>query len=267
MNGFTAHLDNSLLHFKNPYMTHYIFSAVTVFTSRCLVTDVNNGYSSASVLKSRTELLSTVNWQGPRLGAISHQPPRLLFAGWLPTDNWTLSLTNQLLHVSLLNWTGSPTNYFFITILRGPNKKHRFQQGVFTDPLHRNGLHNFVLLLLRASMLRAFPSNGRCLQSHCLATGLYATLQSIFNILPRFMCLTIDGVWIGEWIYWPLIHSPLRNTSNYIATANLHNSQITTAPAKPFPACCVFTNRSLATASNSGDSSASRAQVLASILN
>jgi hypothetical protein len=26
-------------------------------------------------------------------------------------------------------------------------------------------------------------------------------------------------------------------TSNYSATANLHNSQITTAPAKPFPAC------------------------------
>jgi hypothetical protein len=36
----------------------------------------------------------------------------------------------------------------------------------------------------------------------------------------------------------------LQHTS---ATANLHNSQITTAPAKPFPAC-VFTSRSLATA-------------------
>jgi hypothetical protein len=30
-------------------------------------------------------------------------------------------------------------------------------------------------------------------------------------------------------------------TSNYRATANLQNSEITTAPAKPFPACCVFT--------------------------
>jgi hypothetical protein len=35
--------------------------SVTVFTNRCLVTDVNNGYSTASALKSRTELLSTVN--------------------------------------------------------------------------------------------------------------------------------------------------------------------------------------------------------------
>jgi hypothetical protein len=51
-------------------------------------------------------------------------------------------------------------------------------------------------------------------------------------------------------------------TLNYSANADLHNSQITTAPAEPFPACYVFTSRSLATASNSGDSSASRAQVL-----
>jgi hypothetical protein len=58
------------------------------------------------------------------------------------------------------------------------------------------------------------------------------------------------------------LYTPLGTTSNYSATANFHNSQTTTAPAKPFPACCVFTTRSLATASNSGDSSASRAQVL-----
>jgi hypothetical protein len=30
-------------------------------------------------------------------------------------------------------------------------------------------------------------------------------------ILSRFMCVTIDGVWIGEWIYLPLIHT----TRNY----------------------------------------------------
>jgi hypothetical protein len=53
-------------------------------------------------------------------------------------------------------------------------------------------------------------------------------------------------------------------TSNYNATANLHNSQITTAPAKLFPAFCVFTSSSLATASNSEDSSVSRPQVLSS---
>jgi hypothetical protein len=51
-------------------------------------------------------------------------------------------------------------------------------------------------------------------------------------------------------------------TSNYIATANLHNLQITTQSDKLFPSCCVFTSRSLATASKSGDSSASRARVL-----
>jgi hypothetical protein len=41
----------------------------------------------------------------PRLTVISHQLPSLLFLDWLSTDNWTLSLTNQLLHVTSLNWT------------------------------------------------------------------------------------------------------------------------------------------------------------------
>jgi hypothetical protein len=57
------------------------------------------------------------------------------------------------------------------------------------------------------------------------------------------------------------LKSPLEITSNYTATANLHNSQITTASAKLFQAYCLFTGRSLATVSNSVNSSASRAQV------
>jgi hypothetical protein len=58
-----------------------------------------------------------VNWQlnqlGPRLAAISHQSPSLLFTGWLSTElscNWTLSLTNLLLHVTWLNWTADNSN-------------------------------------------------------------------------------------------------------------------------------------------------------------
>jgi hypothetical protein len=56
----------------------------------------------------------------------------------------------------------------------------------------------------------------------------------------------------------------LVSTSNYSAIDDLDNSQITAAPAKHFPACCVFISRFLATASKSGDSSASRTQVLLS---
>jgi hypothetical protein len=58
------------------------------------------------------------------------------------------------------------------------------------------------------------------------------------------------------------LYTRLVSTSNYSATANLHNLQITTAAVKPFPPCCVFNSRSLATASNSEDFSASRAQIL-----
>jgi hypothetical protein len=63
------------------------------------------------------------------------------------------------------------------------------------------------------------------------------------------VCVTVDGVldWILDFLA----------TYTHIAITDLHNSQITTAPAKPFPAYCVFTSCSLVTASNSGDSLAS----------
>jgi hypothetical protein len=62
------------------------------------------------------------------------------------------------------------------------------------------------------------------------------------------------------------LYTRLGTTTSYRANANLHNSQITTAHTKPFPACCVVTSRSLATAYNSADSSASRAQILSAEL-
>jgi hypothetical protein len=63
------------------------------------------------------------------------------------------------------------------------------------------------------------------------------------------MCVTKDGVL--DWILDLLTR--LGTILNYSATANLNTLQITTAPAKPFPACCALTSRSLATAHNCGD--------------
>jgi hypothetical protein len=65
---------------------------------------------------------------------------------------------------------------------------------------------------------------------------------------------------LDNWIYW----TRLGTASNYSATTNLHTLQITTAPAKPFSACCVLISRSLAVASNSGDSPVSCAHVVPS---
>jgi hypothetical protein len=53
---------------------------------------------------------------------------------------------------------------------------------------------------------------------------------------------------------------PNINTVTDMTQLQRHNSQITTAPAKPFP-FYDFTSRSLARASNSGNSSASRESV------
>jgi hypothetical protein len=75
--------------------------------------------------------------------------------------------------------------------------------------------------------------------------------------------VTIEGI-----LYWLLyvfidhLYTRLGTASNYSTIGNLHNSQIIIAPAKHVLACWVFTSRSKVTASDSGDSSASRAQVL-----
>jgi hypothetical protein len=53
------------------------------------------------------------------------------------------------------------------------------------------------------------------------------------------------------------LYTQLGTTSNYSAAADLHTLQVTTASAKSFPACYAFISRSLITASNNGDSSAS----------
>jgi hypothetical protein len=85
--------------------------------------------------------------------------------------------------------------------------------------------------------------------------------RNLLFTLSRVICVTIDGVWIEYWIYW--YHSELRVI--YSATAVLHTLQFTTAPAKlSFPACYILTSRSLAAASNSGDSSVSCAHVFLS---
>jgi hypothetical protein len=60
------------------------------------------------------------------------------------------------------------------------------------------------------------------------------------------------------------VYTQLGTTSNCSTTANLHTLQTTTAVGKPLPTWSVFPSLSLATASNSGDPSASRAQVLSS---
>jgi hypothetical protein len=84
-------------------------------------------------------------------------------------------------------------------------------------------------------------------------------MDSKIILLRISQCVTVDGVWIGEWIYWPLTHMN-RTTTNYRTGANLHSLQITTCQV--FSAFCVSSSRSLATTSNSRDSSASRAHVV-----
>jgi hypothetical protein len=54
--------------------------------------------------------------------------------------------------------------------------------------------HRKTILLLRACMLWTLPSNGRCLQSHCLATDLYATVYNTRYNIKETKCLPADYI-------------------------------------------------------------------------
>jgi hypothetical protein len=95
------------------------------------------------------------------------------------------------------------------------------------------------VLLVRRRSLRSGPTwltlwptspnichRQRTIQKICFTfhNALLQILQVsvIPNILSRRVCVTIDGVWIDEWIYWPLAQTT-RNYRQLNATANLHN--------------------------------------------
>jgi hypothetical protein len=86
-------------------------------------------------------------------------------------------------------------------------------RGMFTTPLHSNcrgadHIENAFLLLFCACMFLSFPSNGRRLPSHCLATGLYAIIPSHLHLglqrissLQAFLIFLLDlkFSWHWEW--------------------------------------------------------------------
>jgi hypothetical protein len=128
-----------------------------------MVTDINTGTTRVSL---------NYTFQ------ISHK--KSSFHGRIPT-------TNSFLHsipyrtLSQLNWVAPIM--FKITPRHGLRRQHspsivvevslwrRYIAAVATRTTGNAGL-----LLLRARILRALPNNYLCLQSHRLATGLYATV-------------------------------------------------------------------------------------------
>jgi hypothetical protein len=137
------------------------------FKSRSLATDVNSGNSTdyhAQVLPSSFQYKTACQ---------------------LPSDSGvgTPELDCRFsieLHAQII---------FCITTFPGPIRKHIFHQylycrrGLFTDSIFRNVLHNTIVLLLCACILRAFPSNCRCLQSP-LSNGSICHSILISSISP-----------------------------------------------------------------------------------
>jgi hypothetical protein len=188
-------LYKSLAHAKSSQFT---------FSSRFIVTDPNSGDSPGSVLTSllsgeypATELPTTDNstrapslFSLPWRAQLNCQTSTNWIPGWRSFHTKLLISSQVDFQLTTDNWTGqikclednssaratSKTPFFYCCA------SVRFRWNVFTEPLLRNGLHNPVVLLLRACMLRALPNNGRCLQTHRLATGLYVTLYTYIYV-------------------------------------------------------------------------------------
>jgi hypothetical protein len=108
------------------------------FHNRFLATASTDGGSSASctqVFLSQPPVqksLSTVNSNNGMPGWGSFHSNHLVFSGWLSTEpsvNWTLSHTNQLLHIASLNWTARNSNSgtlltLLITFRHESRRKH-----------------------------------------------------------------------------------------------------------------------------------------------
>jgi hypothetical protein len=106
----------------------------------------------------------------------------LLFIGWLSTDNWTLSLTNQLLHITSLNWTAdNPYSRTRLTLLiTFRHESHRKQ-----FPLLQSNNNSIVVCVSIAHV----PS-----PDHYTATAIHATiLKFILNFygMHPVVCHTV----------------------------------------------------------------------------
>jgi hypothetical protein len=173
LNTYTHHLELQVITALSLISTLYIspqqpsslFPACYVFISRSLATASNSGDSWASCLQVLSSQSpgknSTNNWQlnystilsqppmqnsylnwlltTPRLAAITHQPPSLLFTGWLSTDkSQPTGCSSSRLYNSSARTT-SKTPFFYCVCVH-------FHWNMFTEPLLRNGCL-FILLL------------------------------------------------------------------------------------------------------------------------
>jgi hypothetical protein len=85
---------------------------------------------------------------------------------------------------------------FLIKSRNGPHRKHSSSVAVSNCCIIKN-----LLPGNRNVFTEHLPRNGRCLQSHCLATGIYATTQSSQTFKYSFTLFTLckESITRGTW--------------------------------------------------------------------
>jgi hypothetical protein len=114
----------------------------------------------------------------------------------LPTINFIL---RNLLFLPLLSLLLLPL--FFILLWLFFLLLHLYSVSFFSCP----SLFYFTSLLSRSYPVSSSPS-------------LSVFSLQIVHFILSCDCVTIDGVWIGNWIYWPLVHTTRYYTSQITVT-------------------------------------------------
>jgi hypothetical protein len=179
------------------------------FTSRFLATLSNSGDSSTS-----------------RFHVISSQPPvqnYLVLLGKRSRQRRFLSVCGHaVVRWLILLTTELSTELIAKTVLartsrHRPHRKHSSSIAAFVsvavgtclpsrrpEPSAARTTQNTVLLLFRVCMLRALPSNGRYLQSHCLATGLYAIIYT------RILTYAHRPIFLHKYVHTRIYYTHIR---------------------------------------------------------
>jgi hypothetical protein len=152
---------------------------------------------------------------------------------------------------------------FIVACLRNPS----LATGIFAKPFRSNGclcwLNNFGRhqtcrsmynkMSVRVTHTHELTPHSAFPRIETLSNRFSASLNNSFTI---YVCVTRRGMdWILDSLTTSIHHSELHVITEPLLIATIHRSP--QHPASLFPACCVFSSRSLTVAPNSVDSSGS----------
>jgi hypothetical protein len=157
-----------------------------------------------------------------------------LTCGWLSKPSHSTAIRYLVLNTACGLSTPDPEAIFLLLVLHPKITLRHKVRSIFElfSVYYRASYHSVPLLpfrtrfcpLLHFQIILSNKNGWKILEYYFVCNS-----TTLDYVLARVL-VTIDEVWIGEWIYRPLVHTTRNYKHN--ATANLHILQMTRAQAK-----------------------------------